>query len=194
MRSSGATYRSFLILLSFAPRRLAPSCLGLPIFCGNSMRLRLVMFRMMLLSASSAAAGHDEIKKRVIYGAGPCAGCGWVIPYQGIIEPNSTMVLAVLQKASLKNNEQETSAHQRATDLHRRRRSVGARSNGQSHRVGWVQGKRVPFGGGLLRVATIAEHRLFDPRCTHALDGGLRTTAPAGCQELPNSNHFHHCI
>src|SRR6516164_8086643 len=45
-------YRSFLILLSFAPRRLAPSCLGLSIFCGDSMRLRLVTFRTMLLSAS----------------------------------------------------------------------------------------------------------------------------------------------
>src|ERR1700732_1524089 len=119
-----------------------------------------------------------------------------VIPYQGIIEPNWTIVLAVLRKEDSRNGElgQETSTHQSSTDLRRGRRSVGGRSNGQSHTVGWVQGERVPFGGGLLKVAPIAQHRLSDPRCTHALDGGLRTTASAGCQELPNSDHFHHCI
>jgi len=30
---------------------------------------------------------------------------GWVIPYQGIIEPISTVVLAVLQKANSRNSE-----------------------------------------------------------------------------------------
>ena len=30
---------------------------------------------------------------------------GWVIPYQSIIEPISTVVLAVLQKANSRNSE-----------------------------------------------------------------------------------------
>jgi hypothetical protein len=126
----------------------------------------------------------------------PVRFSGWVIPYQGIIEPNLTVVLAVLQKQNSRNSElgQKTSAHQSSTDLSRRRRSVGGRSNGQSHTVGWVQGARVPFGGGLLQVAPIAQHRLSDPRCTHALHGWVRTTAPAGRWELPNSDYFHHCI
>ena len=83
-------------------------------------------------------------------------------------------MLPVLRKEDSRNSElgQETSAHQSSTDLRRGRRSVGGRSNGQSHTVGWVQGERVPFGGGLLKVAPIAQHRLSDPRCTHALDGG----------------------
>ena len=84
-------------------------------------------------------------------------------------------MLPVLRKEDSRNSElgQETSTHQSSTDLRRGRRSVGGRSNGQSHTVGWVQGERVPFGGGLLKVAPIAQHRLSDPRCTHALHGGF---------------------
>ena len=46
---------------------------------------------------------------------------GWVIPYQGIIEPISTVVLTVLPKEGSRNSEleQETSAHQSSTDLRR---------------------------------------------------------------------------
>jgi hypothetical protein len=46
---------------------------------------------------------------------------GWVIPYQGMIEPILTVVLPVLRKEDSRKSEleQKTSAHESSTDLGR---------------------------------------------------------------------------
>ena len=67
---------------------------------------------MISILADSGAELATASRRQIVYKAQGVETPAWLIPYQGIIEPNSTIVLPVLRKADSGNNElgQETSA------------------------------------------------------------------------------------